>query len=95
MHIIASNFSIIFTIIFILSQVYDQVRRELLSSISSQDIRERLIRELPSKDSLRTAAYAARCVPKAPVTHDDIKDGTAADFLLKSTRRPGEDKDFF
>ena len=89
--------------IYIFPQVYDQVRRDLLSSLESEDLKERLRGgELPSKDSLRTAASAARCVPKAPDTHDDInlesipyKDGTAADFLLRRTRRPGEDKDLF
>ena len=78
--------------------MYDQVRRDLLSSVDTEHLKERHREgELPSKDSLRTAASGAHCVPKAPETHGDInvedipyKDGTAADFLLRRTRQPGE-----
>ena len=78
--------------------MYDKVRREVLATIDSD---ERIVGGgLPTKDSLRTAGTAARCVPKAPTIHDDLdlskmpyKNGTAEQFLLRRSSRPGEDKD--
>ena len=68
-----------------LSKVYEKVRRDLLATIDNEELKERLVGGgLPSKDSLRTSATTARCVPKAPDSHDEInlqgvpyKDGTA------------------
>ena len=74
----------------LLSKVYEKVRRDLLATIDSEELKERLIGGgLPSKDCLRTSATTARCVPKAPDCHDDInlldvpyKDGTADKFSI-------------
>ena len=77
------------------------MRRDLLDRIEHPDLKERIMGGgLPSKDALRPAATAARCVPKAPDTHDDIvleniqyKKETADKYLLRRSSRPGEDRD--
>ena len=84
-----------------LSKVYEKVRRDLLATIDNEELKERLVGGgLPSKDCLRTSATTARCVPKAPDSHDEInlqgvpyKDGTAEKYLLRRSTRPGEDRD--
>ena len=85
----------------LLSKVYEKVKRDLLATIDSEELKERLIGGgLPSKDCLRTSATTARCVPKAPDPHDDINlrevpynDGTADKYLLGRSQRPGENRD--
>ena len=81
-------------------KVYEKVRRDYLGRISDENMKERLVSGLPSKDSLRAPATSAICVPKAPSSHDDInfsnipyKDTTADSFLLRRSARPGENKD--
>ena len=73
----------------------------MLEGTDSPDLKERIIGGgLPTKDNLRTAATDARCVPKAPISHDDIdlanipyKSGTAEKFLLRRSCRLGENRD--
>ena len=70
-------------------------------TIDNTEVKEQLVGGgFPSKDCLRSAATAARCVPKAPESHDVIllhevpyKAGTAERFLLRRSSRPGENRD--
>ena len=95
------DFSLFILWSLIVSKVYDKARQEVLGKIDNEDLKERLVGGgLPSKDSLRTAATTARCIPKAPTTHDDIrfdtipyKNKTADSFLLRRSSRPGEIRD--
>ena len=81
--------------------MYDKVRRDILGSIECPNLKGKLVGGgLPSKDSLRTAASAARSIPKAPVSHDDIvleaipyKGETALKFMLRRSSKPGENRD--
>ena len=83
--------------------MYDKTRRDLLAKTENPDLREKLVGGgLPSKDSLRTAATNARCIPKAPASHDDIlmsdipyKSTTADHYLLRRSCRPGENNVIF
>ena len=81
--------------------MYDKVRRDVLSSVSCPNLRELLVGGgLPSKDNLRGAASSARCIPKAPESHDDIllddipyKQHTADHYLLRRCSMPCENGD--
>ena len=44
-----------------------------MATVDDSELKEQLIGGgLPTKDCLRSAATAAKCVPKAPDSHDDI-----------------------
>ena len=72
-----------------------------MATVDNPELKEQLIGGgLPTKDCLRSAATAARCVPKAPDSHDDIllsevpyKGGTAEKYLLRRSSKPGENRD--
>ena len=53
-------------------KVYDDAKKEILNSIENEELRENVQNSLPSATSIRSAAYAARVIPKAPKHLDDI-----------------------
>ena len=52
--------------------IYDKAKNEMLQNIEDMNLRERIRLALPTRASLRSAAMAARRVPIAPKTFEDI-----------------------
>ena len=51
---------------------YESFKQKFLSDIMDEDLRENVRIHLPTKDSLKSACYRARALPKAPLNRSDI-----------------------
>ena len=54
------------------ASIYDRAKTEILQSIMDINLRERVRLALPSRARLRSAANAARRLPTAPKSFEDI-----------------------
>ena len=54
------------------ASAYETFKQKFLTEIIDEDLRENVRIHLPTKNSLRSACYRARALPKAPLNRSDI-----------------------